>query len=109
MEIQIKDDLDLDRIADSGQCFRWVKEESGAYRILHRDHILRIRDLGDGEFWLSCTEEEYRDVWYDYFDFGTRYRSVRRRILKRTTPFCTPPAIPERESGFLSRMPGRCW
>ena len=55
MEIQIKDDLDLNRIADSGQCFRWVKEESGSYRILHRDHILRIRDLGDGEFWLSCT------------------------------------------------------
>ena len=87
MEIQIKDDLDLNRIADSGQCFRWVKEESGAYRILHRDHILRIRDLGDGEFWLSCTEEEYRDVWYDYFDFGTRYRSVRRRILKKNDPF----------------------
>ena len=27
MVIQIDDDFDLDKIADSGQCFRWEKQE----------------------------------------------------------------------------------
>ena len=32
MEIQIQDDFDLDKIARSGQCFRWqkVRETPGA-------------------------------------------------------------------------------
>ena len=30
MVLEITDDFDLDRIADSGQCFRWKKDESGA-------------------------------------------------------------------------------
>ena len=87
IEIQITDDFDLDRIADSGQCFRWQKEASGAYRIIHKEYCLRIRPVKDGVFELSCSEEEFRDVWYDYFDLGTDYRAVRGRISKEEDPF----------------------
>ena len=83
----IDDDFDPDRIAESGQCFRWRKDESGAYRIIHREHCLRIRSLGGGEAELSCTEDEFRDVWYDYFDLGENYRSIRERIDREEDPF----------------------
>lgn len=33
MNITIIDDFDLDRIACSGQCFRWEKLAAGSYRI----------------------------------------------------------------------------
>ena len=87
IEIQITDDFDLDRIADSGQCFRWQKEASGAYRIIHKEYCLRIRPVKDGIFELSCSEEEFRDVWHDYFDLGTDYRAVRGCISKEEDPF----------------------
>ncbi len=87
MELSIHDDFDLNKIADSGQCFRWMKEESGAFRILHRGHCLRIRALGEEKYMLSCSEEEYRDVWYDYFDFGEDYRAIRERIRPEEDPF----------------------
>ena len=87
IEIQITDDFDLDRIADSGQCFRWQKEASGAYRIIHKEYGLRIRPVKDGIFELSCSEEEFRDIWHDYFDLGTDYRAVRGRISKEEDPF----------------------
>ena len=87
MKIQISDDFDLDRIAESGQCFRWQKDESGAYRIIYKEHFLRIRSLGDNTFTLSCSEDDYRNIWYDYFDFGEDYRSIRERISQEDDPF----------------------
>ena len=87
MEIQITDDFDLDRIAESGQCFRWQKDDSGTHRIIHKEHILRIRPLGNNIFTLSCSEDEYRNIWYDYFDLGEDYRSIRKRISKEDDPF----------------------
>ena len=87
MEIHITDDFNLDRIANSGQCFRWRKDDSGAYRIIHKGHCLKIRPLGNGMFRLSCSEDEYRRVWHDYFDFGENYRSVRERVSREEDPF----------------------
>ena len=87
MEIHITDDFNLDRIADSGQCFRWRKDDSGAYRIIHKGHCLKIRSLGNAMFRLSCSEDEYREIWHDYFDFGENYRSVRERVSREEDPF----------------------
>ena len=87
MIIQFDDDFSPERIADSGQCFRWKKDESGAYRIIHKGYFLKIRSLGNGLFDFSCPEEEYRNIWYDYFDFGEDYRAVRARIHKEEDPF----------------------
>lgn len=89
MEIQITDDFDLDRIAESGQCFRWQKDDSGTYRIIHKEHFLRIRPLEKNTFALSCSEEDYRNTWHDYFDFGEDYRSIRERVGKEDDPFLT--------------------
>lgn len=85
--IQIPDDFDLDRIAESGQCFRWAKEGPQTYRIVHGVHCLLIQALGDSWYRLSCTEEQYRTVWHDYFDLGEDYRSIRARICEREDPF----------------------
>lgn len=87
IEIQITDDFDLDRIADSGQCFRWNKDSSGSYRIIHKGHCLRIRPLGKDRFALSCKEDVYQAVWYDYFDLGEDYRSIRGRVNREVDPF----------------------
>ena len=58
IKIQITDDFDLDRIAESGQCFRWHKDAAGTYRIIHNAHCLRIRSLGNKTFALSCSEDD---------------------------------------------------
>jgi N-glycosylase/DNA lyase len=87
MVITINDDFDPDRIADSGQCFRWEKLENGGFRIIHREYCLRMRELEDTLFELSCTEDEFRDIWSDYFDLGLHYKAVRRLIKKRDDAF----------------------
>ncbi|MEI8199534.1 MAG: DNA glycosylase [Eubacteriales bacterium] len=69
-------DFSLSRIADSGQCFRMNRLESGAYRIIAFGRYLEANDLGDSRFAFSCTEEEFQDIWTDYFDLKSDYRAL---------------------------------
>ena len=38
-------------------------------------------------FALSCSEDDYRNIWHDYFDLETDYQSIRERISKEDDPF----------------------
>ena len=87
MLIEITDDFDLDKIAESGQCFRWEKVAPDSFRIIAGKDCLYITGAGHGRFELDCTEEEYRSFWYPYFDFGENYRSIRARIDPKQDPF----------------------
>ena len=87
MEIQIRDDFDPDKIARSGQCFRWRKTGENGWRIVHGKQCLTILGLGEGRFRLSCPEEEYHARWRSYFDLDEDYREIRARITAADDPF----------------------
>ena len=86
-DIQIKDDFDLDKIARSGQCFRWHQAGEHAWRIVHTGQCLTIRALGDGRYQFSCSEEEYHTHWRSYFDLDEDYRGIRAKIKAADDPF----------------------
>ena len=110
MIVKVNDDFDLDKIAASGQCFRWYKQEecstgSPSYRILAGKESLYITALGDGAFELECTENEYRRIWRDYFDLGESYRSIRGRIDPEKDPFLWRAAENEKGIRILRQDP----
>ena len=81
MQIKITDDFDLEKIADSGQCFRWRKLADSAYDIVAFGKSLRIERATDaGVFTLSCQQDEYDSLWRQYFDLETDYRAIRESI-----------------------------
>ena len=79
MILEIRDDFDLRRIADSGQCFRWARSGDG-WRILSGDRCLHIAPCPDGRYALDCTEADFAAVWRDYFDLSEDYAAIRARI-----------------------------
>ncbi len=90
MRIKINDDFDLQKIADSGQCFRFNKCADG-YSVVAEDKYVFIRQHGesgieiagaDSEYELSCSEKEYEDFWKNYFDLETSYSGIRGLIDK---------------------------
>ena len=85
--LETKDDLELERIAESGQCFRWEKLDEDTYRVPHLSYCLIIKRTGDGRFLLSCSREEYERVWRKYLDMDTDYRSIRNLIRKEEDAF----------------------
>lgn len=98
MTITIKDDFDLQKIADSGQCFRWQKLGQDHYRIIYKDQCLLIRHCDWQEYDLSCNETEFQKIWAAYFDLDLNYEQIRSRIDKNTDPFLS--AAAEHEQGI---------
>lgn len=120
MFVHIDDDFDLEKIADSGQCFRWVKENSltdpgisgteqetnrPAYRIIAGKSCLYIRDLGDNCYELDCREDEYNGFWHDYFDFGENYKRIRSIINQEDDAFLKKAADSEKGIRILRQDP----
>ena len=105
MELRIKDDFDLDKIAGSGQCFRWERREDGAYRIPFGQNCLRISRTGEGCFDLDCSRKEYEAIWHGYFDLDTEYRTIRERISPEEDPFLFRAAAAQRGVRILRQDP----
>ena len=69
------EDMDLSQIAESGQVFR-MREENGAYRLYTGKNTASVTE-NDGIFTFDCGEEEFRKIWYDYFDLDTDYSFIK--------------------------------
>lgn len=75
MEIRIDDPFDLHKTVICGQNFR-AKEKDGVYTFITGDKSLGIRKVSDNTFQVDCTQEEWKNIWSSYFDFGLSYRHV---------------------------------
>ncbi len=80
MIVEIKDDFDLQKIADSGQCFRIKTFADGTYRFVTGNYILYIRQCGQDFFDVNCSEEEWHKIWFPYFDLSQSYCQLRSLV-----------------------------
>ncbi len=90
MKLQINDDFDLKKIANSGQCLRWWEQPDGSYMNPHHKNCLIIRPLAEENvpvYELSCDEKDYAEIWSHYLDMETDYSHVRSLIPEKKDPF----------------------
>ena len=88
MLIQISDDFDLQKIAESGQCFRWTKVDLYSYRII----------AGEKCLYITAHEE-------NVFDLNENYQSIRARIEREKDPFLWQAADQEKGIRILRQDP----
>jgi len=72
-------DFDLQKIADSGQCFRMYNVGENRFRIIARDKLLYL-EQADGGVFLSCSEKEFEEYWHRYFDLWNDYEHFRESV-----------------------------
>ena len=78
-EIVGVDGFDLAQTFECGQCFRWNRDESGAYCGVAMGKAARIRRHGDSVF-ITGTPDEFNAVWRPYFDLDRDYETVRHAL-----------------------------
>lgn len=83
------DCLDLRQTLESGQCFRWCRQDDGSYTGISGRHILRVRQAENG-VWFTVDSENEAQFWLRYFDNDTDYASIIKqfsadRILKEAS------------------------
>lgn len=77
--VTISDDLDLDKILESGQCFRPQKLADGRYRFLSGASVLCLRPLGGGQYEAQLSGADWT-FWADYFDLNRNYAALRQSL-----------------------------
>ncbi|MCI8549505.1 MAG: DNA-3-methyladenine glycosylase 2 family protein [Lachnospiraceae bacterium] len=79
MIVTIVDDFDLQKIADSGQCFR-CRNFDGIYRFITGGHVIYLKPGTAGSYDVSCTCDEWKNIWIPYFDLERNYQEVRNSV-----------------------------
>ena len=79
--VKIKDDFDLKKIADCGQCFRAKEISDGVYRFITVDHFIDIQKVDEISYRISCSSAEWDMIWSKYFDLETNYAEIRKEII----------------------------
>lgn len=76
-------ELDIAKIAASGQCYRMERSEKGYFSIIYRTHQLSAYQPMDAdEVAFDCSQDEFDEIWAHYFDMDHDYS----RFLKRIDP-----------------------
>lgn len=80
-EIELRGISDFDpvKIFESGQCFRWNPAPDGSYVGVAQGLAASVRSEG-GAVFISGSEDDLKNVWYDYFDLGRDYSEIRARV-----------------------------
>ena len=102
---RITDDFDPDRIAQSGQCFRWEKVDDETWRIIAGKTCLYMTPLGDDLYEFDCSEDEFENFWRDYFDLQENYEKIRGGIDQGEDPFLWQAAEQEKGIRILRQDP----
>lgn len=69
--------LSLPETLDCGQCFRWKPDENGNWRGVVKGVYGNIRQEEDGITFIGSDEEQFENIWLDYFDFGRDYDQLK--------------------------------
>lgn len=72
-------DLDLNKTADSGQCFRWKRLDDQYYRITAFGRVVYLQRQNE-MLRASCSGEEFQKIWSRYLDLDTDYQNIRNKI-----------------------------
>lgn len=75
--------FDIRQIAASGQCFRINPhpEEPDTFTVIAYGRYLKIRQkAGSREVSFFCSADDFKNLWWDYFDIGTDYAGIIQSI-----------------------------
>lgn len=73
-------DLDLRETLDCGQSFRWVEREDGSFHGVAFNKAVDVSLKGDILKIDNCTQEDFKNIWENYFDLTLDYGKIRDDI-----------------------------
>lgn len=70
-------DFDLEHIFDCGQCFRFNRIDENTYFGTAFGHALKISQSGSTVTLYDTSEQDFYNIWYDFFDFSRDYGEIK--------------------------------
>jgi N-glycosylase/DNA lyase len=78
-------DFDINFVLDCGQSFRWEMVSPSIWRGVAFSRKLEVIQDGDKLIFNGTNEKDFFDIWYNYFDLGRDYSSIKRFLSQDET------------------------
>ncbi len=79
----------LEQIYNSKQVPRWIRLRENKYIVIHGDKAIPVEQKKQ-RLILGCSEEEFYNIWFDYFDLKTDYYMINMNIKRANKKFKIP-------------------
>ncbi len=73
-------DFDLEQTFTCGQCFRWNKTDENSFTGVAYGKVLKISMLDGGFILHGVTDEDYYNIWEEYFDLSRNYGEIKKTL-----------------------------
>ncbi len=74
--------FDIGLTLDCGQAFRWSQLDDGSWHGVAYSKALTLRQIGDKIELIGANEEDFKNIWYGYFDLGRNYVGICEEFRK---------------------------
>ena len=78
--------INLNQIYNSRQALRWIKLKDNKYVIPFGNCALKVEQQKE-RLIMSCSEDEFCNIWFDYFDLKTDYMSLNSKAKRLGVKF----------------------
>mgnify|MGYP000856626443 CR=1 FL=1 len=95
----------IEQIADSGQCFRMNRIEQDKFSVIAYGRYLELTQIDEKTVHLSCKEEEFHEIWEEYFDLANNYKGIVDSLLDGEDDFLKKAAEYGRGIRILKQEP----
>lgn len=75
-------DFEPKHIFECGQCFRWNVEDDGSYTAVAYGKVVNVRKQDTDVVLSNTSMEDFKNIWYNYFDLGKDYGEIKRELSK---------------------------
>ena len=75
--------FDLAQTLECGQCFHFVKLDENDYVLTAKGRLLHVSQQADTVTFYDTEEDEYVNVWKDYFDMDRDYSEIKNKLLEK--------------------------
>ena len=84
-EVSFPEEIALDKIVESGQCFRPKKISPSVYRFITKHSFLYCKQVSEKKLAFYVKEEEdWEKLWRPYFDIERNYREIEKKYPEDT-------------------------
>ncbi len=80
--IENTEDFSPELAFECGQAFRWKKASSGGYLGIAKGVPVKIHNRGEKIVLNLASQEDYDNVWKEYFDLACNYENIRKTLSK---------------------------
>ena len=81
MKIKVNN-LNVEEVLFSGECFRAIKESDGSITNILKDRVINIKQDGNTLIVESSNYDNLKEVIYDYFDLNRDYNEINNTLIK---------------------------